>query len=726
VHSNIKWRSKRIKPRQGITTILKQYARLAALIIVFTLSVGLLGTAINILGDITELELDDKAPVSAVGFSEAQGLSGGEQQAQVGYEAQQEKGPLLLIKLPTRTKYLRRYAAYNYTHGTWTKPLGLEPMKYTGQLLPADPIPQGIPAQVEFQVNPLTNLTGYMLVAQQTELLRFDEIDFGIDYYEDIQSFDAVDRYDDPYWVSYKKYLQSEASLQSSWAIGPPEALAIPSSLRTDLTNLAGRITEGEITDYGKLIAIRDYLLENYEFDKNFTRAPTTIDPIRWFLYNETKGVGSHFNTAFVLLARTLDIPTRVVVGYVVKPDVELQYVLPQQAYMYAEAEFQNLGWVTFDAGPIHYTEGTQNITQQRTICNITGNDPFAIRGKQFNVWGTVRTSNDTAVNDTQVEIILKVKKTDILETGLIVGVGVVTDGIFNVTCDTTPEILVGDYDLIAHSLETAYYLESYSDPPIKVIAETIVEITGPSQVYEGRNITYRGNIVDSSDGSPIFNTSLNVKYLDQEITLTSDKQGKISYIVFFPENGEVEMNLIKEESNYFLGAVDTIAVTVLAPPLDTTNILALIFTFPYNIGVALTGAFGVGIMASRRNRRLQKTPIIEARVRLPPKKEYIGYEDGVPLEYTSYEEGVVKLFNRFFVSVQRIYPDVDDTLTPREFQFILEERLSETADVLLEDLVTSYEIAMFSNITLSQDDFKRTNATIELIIELMKSARRN
>jgi hypothetical protein len=130
--------------------------------------------------------------------------------------------------------------------------------------------------------------------------------------------------------------------------------------------------------------------------------------------------------------------------------------------------------------------------------------------------------------------------------------------------------------------------------------------------------------------------------------------------------------------------------------------------------------------MASRRNRRLQKTPIIEARVRLPPKKEYIGYEDGVPLEYTSYEEGVVKLFNRFFVSVQRIYPDVDDTLTPREFQFILEERLSETADVLLEDLVTSYEIAMFSNITLSQDDFKRTNATIELIIELMKSARRN
>ncbi len=37
----------------------------------------------------------------------------------------------------------------------------------------------------------------------------------------------------------------------------------------------------------------------------------------------------------------------------------------------------------------------------------------------------------------------------------------------------------------------------------------------------------------------------------------------------------------------------------------------------------------------------------------MSPEKEYIGYEDGVPLEYTSYEEGVVKLFNRFFVSMQ-------------------------------------------------------------------------
>lgn len=685
------------------------------------ISVGLLSTAINILGDITRLDLDETNNVMTKGFSEAQGLNGGEQEAQVGFESQQERGPILRIDFPTHTMYLRRYAAYNYSMGTWSRPLDLTPMKYYGQLLvnPTYPVTY---TSVQFYVQPMTNLTGYILTAQHTDHLEFNS---SLNYYEEIQSFDALEAYDDPYGVSYRSYRYSDAALYASQAIGPPESLKIPVSLQSDLTKLAEMITEGETTDYGKLSAIRDYLLTNYEFNDEFTPAPSSIDPVRWFVYNEKEGVGSHFNSAFVLLARCLDIPSRVVVGYTVKPEVDYQYVLPQQAYMYAEVEFENLGWVTFDACPKHYKDGNQNITQQRTVCNITGNDPIAIRGKQFNVWGTVTTFNGTAVSDTQVEIIIKVDKTDIDEEGLIVGVGEVKYGLFNVTCDTSPEVLIGDYNLIAHSLETASYMESFSDPPIKVVSEPVIQISGPRQVYEGRNITYRGTIYDSSDGSPIVNATLNVKFLDQLYTVTSDLEGKVSFFALFPEKGQVNMSLINNESDYILGAVDVLTVMVIVPPPDATNVISLLFTFPYNIGVALTGAIGVGIMAARRSRRLkEEEPVIEARVKVSPVKQYIGFEDGVPLEYTSYEEGVVKLFNRFFVSMQRIYPDIDETFTPREFQYILEDRLPKTADALLEDLVSSYEIAMYSNITLSQEDFKRTNATIELIIELMKNGK--
>lgn len=697
---------------------MKRYARLILLLVVLTLSVGMLSSAIYILGDITRLELDEPPPMTGQNLAEAQGLSGGEQQAKVGFEQQKPKGPVLMIRYSTRTKYLRRYAAYNYTDAFWNKPTDLEPMDYIGQYLPPDPSWPTNHAMVQFHITPLTNLTGHILSAQNTEILKAN---FTLNYYEEIQSFEAVDRYDDPYFVSYKKYEFSDAALRASQAIGPPEALIVPSDLVSVLTVKAEEITEGETTDYGKMIAIRDHLLENYEWNKEFAPAPSTIDPIRWFLFNQKEGIGSHFNSAFILLARCVGIPMRAVIGYTVNPEMEIQYVMPQQAFMWAEAEFENLGWVTMDASPIHTMDSDVNITRQPTVTNITGNDPIAIRGEQFNVWGTVQTLNGSAVSETQIEVMLKVNKTDVNETALIVGVGFVEEGLFNVTCDATPEILVGEYNLIAHTLETTQWDESYSDPPIRVMAKTNVKITGPRQVYQGKNITYRGNVLDPSDGSPVPNATLRISYLDEEATYVSDENGKISFIAMFPKNGKTNMTLSTGDTTYYFGSESKLGITVLIPPPTADNIIALLFTFPYNIGLAVTTAIVVGVYAAKRNKRMQDERVVEEpRARVQPTKEYIGFEDGVPLEYTSYEEGVVKLFNRFYVSMQRIFPDIDDAMTPREFQYILIDRLPVHADALLEDLVSSYEIAMYSNITLSQEDFKRTNATIELIIELM------
>jgi len=703
---------------------LKRYLRLVALLVVLTLSVGMLSSAIYILGDITRLDLDESPPTSTLGLAEAQGLGGSEQEAQIGFEQQKPQGPVLRIRFSTRNKYLRRYAAYNYSNGFWNKPTDMVATEYKGELIPQDPSWPDTYTKVQFQITPMVNLTGYILSAQNTNNITFSN---SLNYYEEIQSFEATERYDDSYNVSYKLYEYSEAALRTSHAIGPPEALEVPRDLVSDLTLLAESIVEGELTDYGKLVAIREYLIENFELNQEFTPAPSMIDPIRWFLYNQKAGVGSHFNSAFIVLARCIGIPVRAVIGYKVNDKMEVQYVMPQQAYMWAETEFENLGWVTIDATPVNLVDSEFNVTMQPTVTNITGSDPIAIRGKQFNVWGTVQTLNGSAVKESQVEVMLKMNKTDLNETALIVGVGFVEDGLFNVTCDATTEIMVGDYNLIAHTLETPNYKESWSDPPLKVMAETVVKITGPRQVYQGRNITYRGSIIDPSDGSPVINASLRINYLDQELILTSDDYGKVSFLAMFPENGKTNMSLGMPEAMYFLGSATNMGITVIIPPPDANNIIALLFTFPYNIGMALTAAIGVGFYAANRSRRIQDEIVDEEpRARIEPKREYIGYEDGVPLEYRSYEEGVVKLFNRFYVSMQRIYPDIDDTMTPREFQYVLLDRLPMHADALLEDLVSSYEIAMYSNITLSQEDFKRTNATIELVIELMKNGKRD
>jgi len=268
-------------------------------------------------------------------------------------------------------------------------------------------------------------------------------------------------------------------------------------------------------------------------------------------------------------------------------------------------------------------------------------------------------------------------------------------------------------------------YKESYSDPPITVMSETAVKITGPKQVYSGKSITYRGTVTELSSGQPVANASLKVTFLDRDLELRSDAAGRIQYEVMFPENGDENITLTMDGTRFYVGSATSFGVSVLIPPPSPTDLLSILLGFPQNIIIALSGAMGVGIYAARRNRRMKEEEFLEPRVSLPPGREKIGYEDGAPLDYGSYEEGVVKLFNRFYVSMQRIYPDIEDTMTPREFERNLIDRLPDNAHLALEDLVTSYEIAMYSNIPVTEEDFKRTNATVELIIELMRNGRR-
>ena len=700
---------------------MKNYGRLALLITVLALSVGMLSTAINILGDITELDLDEDRPGPVNTMMSPGALSRSGEEVEVGGSEPHELGPILIIKLAPNTKYLRRYPCSNYSSGTWIPPQNPEGILYEGQYLTSNVTRYSSVSPVEFYVEPLVDLSSYILVAQNTFHVEFNS---SLNYYPELQSYWSSQLYDDPYWVSWRQYSFSDAVLRNTESIEKEENLRIPEDLETDLRRRAETITTGKTSDYEKYQSIAEYLLEKYEWNKEFDPAPPGIDPVKWFLFNSREGIGSHFNSAFVLLARSIGLPARAVVGYTVDPSAELQYVLPQQAYLWAEVEFEDLGWITFDASPEHYMEGDVNITREETYTNITGNDPVALKGKQFNVWGTVKVENGTGVHDLQVEVILKKDKYDENETGLIVGVDVVQDGFFNITCDATPELDVGDYNLIAHALENRWFKESFSDPPIRIMAETQVSISGPRRVYEGRNITYKGIVLDSSTGEPLSNASLSINFAENTYNLRSDEKGKVAYTAIFPENGQENMTLEMKGTDYYVGSKTEMTVNVLVPPPSPSNILSLLLGFPQNIIIALSGAIGVGFYASRRSKRLEEEEFIEPRVKLPVPNPRIGYEDGLPLDYETYEEGVVKLFHRFYVSMQRKYPDIDDSMTPREFETVLMDKIPSNAYLALEDLITSYEVAMYSNFKVSQEDFKRSNATIDLIIELIKNER--
>jgi transglutaminase-like putative cysteine protease len=697
---------------------LNKQTKLALFIGVLVVSIGLLASAINILGDIERLNLDQERSGKSTYMSNPAGLMREDEEIEVGGATPGKLGPLFMIELPTRTRYLRRIVAINYTNGAWIPSFDSDSNNYrSGYIVP---VKEGYPfttLRAEYRIRPLTTMRGYVPTSQDVEVLKFNT---SLLYYPDLQTFESLEDFQEPYWVRWRVYKFSDSTLKNTKPKISEGTLDLPSSLQNRFENLATNIVEGTNTDYEKYRAIEAYLKENYVLNEEYLSAPSMFDPVEWFLFNNKEGVSSHFNSAFVLLARSIGLPARVVQGFRVDPEAELQYIMPQQAHMYAEVEFENLGLVIFDAAPKKYMEGEVRVNKTVTVTNITGNDPIAIKGKTFRVWGIVQTYNGSAVDGPQVEILAKVNKTDVNETGILCGVDFVANGEFDIECEAPVDILVGDYNLVAHTIKNAKYKESWSDPPIKIIAPTEVSVLGPRRIYSGTNITFSGLVIDSSNGEPLPDQEVTVFYNQTEMKIITNNKGEIDYHVYFPKKGKNNITLIVKDQDYYVGSNTTFGVSVILPPPSAKGIIAIITSFPFNIIIVIGLAVGVGIVAASRRKPVDIFPMTLDEI--PRKIERIGYEDNVPLRYETYEEGIVKLFNRFYVSMQRIYPYIRDTMTPREFEARIINLLPKTASEALNDLVTSYEIAMFSNLSLTEAEFIQAEATIILILELMKN----
>jgi len=152
---------------------LNRYARLALLLLVLTLSVGMLSTAINILGDITRLELDEDKPGPVNPIMNPGALSKSSEEVEVSGVEPQTLAPIMELRLQPKTRYLRRVPAENYTGGTWYPVKGFTSEPYEGDLIPDSTVGASATVNNQFYVNPLTVFTGYVTVAPKTQSVDF-------------------------------------------------------------------------------------------------------------------------------------------------------------------------------------------------------------------------------------------------------------------------------------------------------------------------------------------------------------------------------------------------------------------------------------------------------------------------------------------------------------------------------------------------------------------------
>ncbi len=689
---------------------MKGYHRAAVLIVVLLFSVSLMSAAINILGNISDVDLDvepqnEETAVEPAGTGEAGKGKGKLIQVEA---APGGVYPLFEIEMPPRTKYLRLSVGEVYEDGAWRLTEDHTAVPYSGEEIELNVSKYDFIGFVTFSITPLVEFSGFIPATLSVRHLEYPDT---LDRYPTLEAFYTQTPIPSTYWVSYEGYEFSEETLRAAELRQPRGCLGVPEELSDRLRPLALEIVGDASTPWEQLKALEDYLRENYSYDEDYDPAPPGVDPVEWFLFNTSSGVCTHFNSAFVLLARSIGLPARIVHGFLIKPKLDYQFVMARDAHVWAEVPFRELGWVTFDATPERMEEKPSSITRTPTVTNITYNDPVGIKGGHFEVHGTVTTLNGSAVDGVAVEVFRTVSKN---ETGVRCGRGEVREGFFNITCEAAADLEVGPYMLVAHALGNARYQESWSDPPIKIVAATAVTLDVPSRVYVGESVTLEGRLIEQPSGRPVANMTVVMEIGNETVTLITDGEGRVSLVYSFDAEGNVTVALRLEDTDYYLGSSGIVGIAVTAPPSPHPGLLDVLTIYPYNL--VLAAACAASIAAVILVRRRGHKPLPGAAEEAPPIEVVEG-----DLSFDSYKEGIVKLFNRFYASTQRRYGEIRESMTPREFQRVLLGKIPEKGAHALEDLVTAFEIANYSEARPTEEDYNRCRAAVEMLRGLME-----
>ncbi|WP_309129870.1 DUF3488 and transglutaminase-like domain-containing protein [Microbacterium sp.] len=125
------------------------------------------------------------------------------------------------------------------------------------------------------------------------------------------------------------------------------------------IAETARAVTADAFSDYDRLIALQDWFRAEFSYS---LEAPveegfdgTGADAVETFLQQRT-GYCIHFAGAFALMAQTLDMPVRIIVGYLPgsatdekRGDDTVYSVTSDQLHAWPEVFFEGIGWVPFE-----------------------------------------------------------------------------------------------------------------------------------------------------------------------------------------------------------------------------------------------------------------------------------------------------------------------------------------------------------------------------------------
>lgn len=154
-----------------------------------------------------------------------------------------------------------------------------------------------------------------------------------------------------PFQISYEVLSYPEPG----WKEKAPESnfLQLP-TLHPRIAMLSLQLTEGLRDEGGKARALERFLRENYRYTLEDLPVGDE-DPLAAFLFDVKQGNCEYFASALAIMLRNLEIPARVVNGYLGgewNPYGEYYLVRQSNAHSWVEAYLPGQGWVTLDPTP--------------------------------------------------------------------------------------------------------------------------------------------------------------------------------------------------------------------------------------------------------------------------------------------------------------------------------------------------------------------------------------
>lgn len=137
-------------------------------------------------------------------------------------------------------------------------------------------------------------------------------------------------------------------------------ASQLPADLPSVIAESAAAVTAGAASDYDALVALQSWFrgpLFRYSLDAPVEEGfdGSGADAVAAFL-EQKEGYCVHYASAFALMARTLGMPARIVVGYLpgvntstLEEGQTVRSVLSGQLHSWPEVFFEGIGWVPFE-----------------------------------------------------------------------------------------------------------------------------------------------------------------------------------------------------------------------------------------------------------------------------------------------------------------------------------------------------------------------------------------